>query len=162
VTRAKYYIIVAHTIPINECVLVIGMHQIKYGGECVVILEFNKGIARNPLTPQFNNNTPNLLRSHHKRPMKPNKNKVVLLHRILWNKVEKTNAKGAMGFIKKRIVLIHLKPPPPTLTLANHYKVYGHDVNHCFTLHLEFSKVNHKQPMWGNIRVLKNGKKRKA
>ncbi len=31
-TSAKYYIIVAHTIHINECVLVIGMHQVKHGG----------------------------------------------------------------------------------------------------------------------------------
>jgi hypothetical protein len=82
--------------------------------EYVVILEFNKDIARNPLTPRFNNNTPNLLRSCHKRPMRPNNNKVVLLHHILWNKAEKTNVKGATCFIKKRIVLStsshHLQP----------------------------------------------------
>jgi len=64
--------------------------------------------------------------------------------------------------LKKSIVFIHLKPPPPTLTLANHYKVNGHDVNHCFTLHLEYSKVNHKQQMWGNTMVIKNAKKGKA
>jgi hypothetical protein len=82
--------------------------------ECVVSLEFNKDIARNPLTPQFNNSMPNLLRSHHKRPMRPNNNKVVLLHHILGNKAKKTNVKGATGFIEKRIVLStsshHLQP----------------------------------------------------
>jgi hypothetical protein len=112
--------------------------------ECAMILEFNNNIARNPLTPQFNNHTTNLLRSCHKRSMRQYNNKVVFLHHILWNKVEKTNVEGVMGLIKKRFALIHLKPPFPTLILANHYKVYGHDVNHCFTLHLEYSKVNHK------------------
>jgi hypothetical protein len=62
----------------------------------------------------------------------------------------------------KLLFLSTSKSPPPTLTLANHYKIYGHDVNPCFTLHLEYSKVNHKQPMWGNIRVLKNVLKKKA
>ncbi len=94
--------------------------------------------------------------------MRPNNNKVVFLHHILWNKAKNKNVEGAMGLIKKRITLIHLKPPLSTLTLANHYKVYGHDVNHCFTLHLEYNKVNHKQPMWGNIKVLENAKKGKA
>jgi len=44
-------------------------------------------------------------------------------HHILQIKVEKTSGRGVLGFIRKMFSLIHLKPPPPTLTLVYHIPI---------------------------------------
>jgi hypothetical protein len=59
-------------------------------------------------------------------------------HPTLLNMGERISVGGVVGRIEKRIVLILLKRPPPTPIPTNLVrKVYGHDANHCFTLHLE-------------------------
>jgi hypothetical protein len=40
-------------------------------------------------------------------------------HHILLSKEERKNVGDVMGFVEKKITLIHLKSPPPTLTLIN-------------------------------------------
>jgi hypothetical protein len=47
---------------------------------------------------------------------------VVHLHHILLSREEKKNV-GDVGFIKRTIALIHLKPPLPTLNLTNHVPI---------------------------------------
>lgn len=44
-------------------------------------------------------------------------------HCIPLNKVERKVFKDVVGLIRKVIVPIHLKPPPPTVTLANHVPI---------------------------------------
>ncbi len=53
-------------------------------------------------------------------------NHVMPPHYILLNKEEKTNVGNVVGFIKRDIVLVHLKPWPPTLTLINHVPIAIH------------------------------------
>ncbi len=55
-----------------------------------------------------------------------------------------------MGIIGKRIALIHLKPPPPTLTLTNHIpimKFMGLMKIVISPYIWNYDKANHKQPM---------------
>jgi hypothetical protein len=44
-------------------------------------------------------------------------------HHILSSREEKKNVGDVVGFIERVIVLIHLKPPPPTLNLTNHVPI---------------------------------------
>ncbi len=63
----------------------------------------------------------------------------MVLHCVQQNNGERTNVKDVVGLIKKMITYL----PQATTTNPNpnqpcfHWKVYGHDTNHCFTLHLE-------------------------
>jgi hypothetical protein len=45
------------------------------------------------------------------------------VHHIPLNKVERKVFGDVVGLIRKIIVPIHLKPPPPTVTLANHVPI---------------------------------------
>jgi hypothetical protein len=72
---------------------------------------------------QFNSCMFSQIKPCHKILRGSNRNKVVYFHHILQIKVEKTSGKGVLGFIKKTFSLIHLKPPPPTLTLVYHIPI---------------------------------------
>ncbi len=79
-------------------------------------------------------------RLHHKNARGLNKNPMMICHHILQNRRERINVEDVVGLIGRRITLILFKPLPPTLNhsqICFNCKVYGHDANHCFTLHLE-------------------------
>jgi hypothetical protein len=72
---------------------------------------------------QFNSRMLSQIKPWHKILRGSNRNKVVYFHHILQIKVEKKSGKGVLGFIRKMFSLIHLKPPPPTLTLVYHIPI---------------------------------------
>jgi hypothetical protein len=47
----------------------------------------------------------------------------IRVHHIPLNKVERKVFGDVVGLIRKIIVPIHLKPPPPSVTLANHVPI---------------------------------------
>jgi hypothetical protein len=61
-------------------------------------------------------------------------------HHIVLNMREKTCVVDVVGLIRRRIALNIFKPLSPNLTILSlvfNRRFDGHDVNHCFTLHLE-------------------------
>jgi hypothetical protein len=59
-------------------------------------------------------------------PRVPNQILVVVPHPIMWKKGEKTSVGGVVDLIRRRIVLIHCKPQPPTLILISHVPITMH------------------------------------
>jgi hypothetical protein len=66
----------------------------------------------------------NQINSCHKSPRGINQNKIVHPHDILLSKEERENVGDVVGFVEKKIVLIHLKSPPPILTLVNYVPIF--------------------------------------
>jgi hypothetical protein len=65
----------------------------------------------------------NQINSCHKSPRGINQNKAMHPHHILLSKEERENVGDVVGFVEKKIALIHLKSSPPTLTLVNYVPV---------------------------------------
>jgi hypothetical protein len=65
----------------------------------------------------------NQIKSCNKTPRGINQNKVVHPHHILLSKEERKNVRDVVGFVEKTIAQIHLKSPPPTLTLVNYVPI---------------------------------------
>jgi hypothetical protein len=91
--------------------------------EDVVTFGFNKDNLRNFQPRWIKSHTVNQINSCHKSPQGINQNKVVHPHHILLNKEERKNVGDVVGSVEKRIALIHLKSPPPTLTLVNYVPI---------------------------------------
>jgi hypothetical protein len=69
-----------------------------------------------------------------------------------------------MDFVKK-IILIHHKPKPPTLILANHAPIAMHmGMMSIITSHFtqDYKMVSHKMPMTIKVKVLGNARKKKV
>jgi hypothetical protein len=56
---------------------------------------------------------------HHKKVRDPNRNPMGVLHPTLLNMGERISVGGVVGHIRKKIVPILFKQPPPTLIPTN-------------------------------------------
>jgi len=97
-----------------------------------------------------------LLTLHHKRPRGLNRNLEVVHHHVLQNKKERRKIGDVVGFLTRRIVLIHLDLPLAIPILANlmliaRFMVMTLTISlHCI---LNFDKFSPKKIMWGNPKV---------
>jgi len=65
----------------------------------------------------------NQINSCHRNPRWINQNKATHPHHILLSNEERKNVGDVVGFVEKRIALIHPKSPPPTLTLVDYVPI---------------------------------------
>ncbi len=71
----------------------------------------------------FHGHMTNQIKVCHKRPRGPNWNKMVFFHHTPLNKEGWENVGDVVGFTIRKIALIRLKLPPPTLILVNHVPI---------------------------------------
>jgi hypothetical protein len=79
--------------------------------------------------------------------------------------VERTNVGGVVGFIRRKIVLIHHKPQLPTLIPTNHVPIVMHmGMMPIIASHFtqNYGKASHKTPMPIRAKVMGRAKRGKV
>jgi hypothetical protein len=80
------------------------MHQIEHSRRMGADFQVLKGQFEELFNMSILQSQANQIKSHHKRPMRSNQNKMVFFHRILLNKKEREIFGNVVDFIKKNCI----------------------------------------------------------